>query len=284
MSDRAGVMRSAIGRPYTRDFLVDMARGAGGALVFSLPLLLTMEVWTLGLLVTPHRIALMVAFLPVFLTVLSRYGGLRRTETLLEDAADAFVAIAIASPISLLALSLLGLVGVGTPTHELVGKVAVLTVPGAIGAMLAQNQFDAGAAHEEKGWREQSYGGQIFVMLLGALFLSLSIVPTDEIVVLAFEMSAWHELATIFATLGLMHAFVYALELPGGERGASGAALWFSFLRYTVVGYAAVLLLVLYLLWTAGRFDGLPTDRILSMTVVAGLPGGLGAAIARLVL
>ena len=56
------------------------------------------------------------------------------------------------------------------------------------------------------------------------------------------------------------------------------------FLRFTVVGYAIVLLMSAYVLWTFGRLDDSSLGFQISATVVLALPASLGAAAARLVL
>ncbi len=52
-------------------------------------------------------------------------------------------------------------------------------------------------------------------MVVGALFLSVNIAPTEEVVLIAYKMNPWHEIALALGTLGLMHVFVYELEFRG---------------------------------------------------------------------
>lgn len=266
------------------EFAVDAARAGAGALIFSLPILMTMEMWHLGFLVDPLRLALLFALLPPLLVGLSRVGGFRQTATLRDDVADAFVAVAIALLVALGVLGLFGQVGPRVPLHDTLGKVMMQAVPGSIGAMLAQNQLDADAARGERARIEQTYGGEVFLMVVGALFLSLSVAPTDEVVVIVHHTNVRHELAMIALTLVLMHAMVYALEFRGSAPRPARRGFWTLLARYTVVGYAAVLLVSLYLLWTFGRLDGLAAEEALSMVVVVSLPGGVGAAVARVIL
>ncbi|EKE44898.1 hypothetical protein OCGS_0933 [Oceaniovalibus guishaninsula JLT2003] len=278
-------MRGEAAGQSPRAFMVDVGRAGAGSLLFSLPILMTMEMWDLGFLIGAERLALLFVVLPILLTGLSRVGGFRLTATLGDDIADAFVAIAVALVVSTAILLLFGLIGPDVPLHESVGKVMIQTVPGSIGAMLAQNQFDSEAVHYERDQRGQTYGGQIFLMVVGAIFLSLSVAPTDEIVVLAHEMGVGHDIATVLFTLLLMHVFVYSLEIRGSkasEIGRLGARTLF--FRYTVVGYALVLCVSLYLLWTFGRIDNASVQTVISLTAIVAIPGGIGAAVARLIL
>ncbi len=63
---------------------------------------------------------------------------------------------------------------------------------------------------------------------------------------------------------------------PGG--------FWPVFAGHTVVDYVIALAVSGYLLWTLGRFDGLALQPVLAQTLVLGLPAGVGAAAARLIL
>ena len=56
------------------------------------------------------------------------------------------------------------------------------------------------------------------------------------------------------------------------------------FVRLTLPGYAIVLAICTYVLWTFGRLDGLPLLSALQLILVLAFPAALGAATARLVL
>ncbi|WP_342250166.1 DUF2391 family protein [Sphingomonas sp. OTU376] len=68
-----------------RDYAIGLARASAGAIIFGLPLLMTMEMWAIGLHIGPARLLLFMAFNLLVLVVLSRFGGFERTATLLED-------------------------------------------------------------------------------------------------------------------------------------------------------------------------------------------------------
>ena len=69
-------------RPYTsRDYAAGLARAFAGAIIFGLPLLMTMEMWSIGLYVHPLRLLLFIALNFVVLVFLSRFGGFEKTST-----------------------------------------------------------------------------------------------------------------------------------------------------------------------------------------------------------
>ena len=121
-------------------------------------------------------------------------------------------------------------------------------------------------------------------MAAGALFLAFNLAPTDEIMLIAHQMSPWHSIALVVVSLLVMHAFVYSVEFLGSAPIPEGASRRGIFVRYTVVGYAIVLLMSAYILWTFGRTDGLPIGQVISPLVVLGFPSAVGAAAARLIL
>jgi putative integral membrane protein (TIGR02587 family) len=276
--------------PSLRELCIGIARGFAGAMLFSLPMIMTMEMWWLGFTIDPYRLALLLVVMLPLLVRLSRYGGIRPTVSIWADVADALVVVAIAFTTSILLLWLLGVIGPGMPLHEIVGKTALQTFPASIGAMLARNQLGGESAqeHEEEEKEEDAagatYWGELFLMGVGALFLSLNVSPTEEIVLIAFKMNVWQELGLVALSIALMHAFVYSIDIRGSEAPRPGETFWSVFARFTIAGYAVVVLTSLYVLWTFGRTDGTTLEEIISATVVLSFPGAIGAAAARLIL
>lgn len=266
-------------------FAVALARAFGGAIVFSLPLLMTMEMWRLGAYMPPARLALLiVAWIPL-LVGLSAVAGFERTLRLKHDALDAFVAIAIGSVAAAAVLFLLGVLHGGVALREAVGMIALQALPGSMGALLASSQLGADDARDERQEeRRDTWGGEMFLMAVGALFLALNIAPTEEIVLLGAMMSPVQSIAAVAVSLVIMHAFVYALEFSGQASISPDTPLASVFLRYTIVGYAIVLTLCALTLWAFGRFDGTPVAEAVGMMVALGLPAAIGGAAARLLL
>jgi len=77
------------------DYLSDLGRAFGGALLFSLPLLMTMEMWALGVSAAPaRRLAFVIAALPV-LYGLAHYAGFSARRGLVNNSLDTLVALAV---------------------------------------------------------------------------------------------------------------------------------------------------------------------------------------------
>ena len=170
--------------------------------------------------------------------------------------------------------------------YEIIGKVALQSEPASIGAMLGRKQLGAeqDTRAEDDRKQEAGYGGELFLMLAGALFLAFNVAPTEEMILIAFQMSPWHTLALGGTSIILLHVFVYAVGFSGQESRPEGATAVSTFLHFTMAGYGIALLVSFYVLWTFGRTEGIAPAEIANMVVVLGFPASLGAATARLVI
>ena len=288
MPQTASISSSADRSP-THHFAVGLARAVGGAIIFGLPLLMTMEMWSLGFSMHPLRLALLLVLTVPLLVGLSHVSGFEETFEARDDIVDAFVAYVVGFVVSAAALTLFGVISPGMPANELVGKVALQAVPASMGALLAhsllaqeQDPEDEETAKERR--RPSTYFSQIFLMAAGALFLAFNLAPTEEMPLISYMMGPERVLAMVAVSLGMMHAFVYALEFTGQETLSPDTPFWSAFLRFTVVGYAVALLISAYVLWTFGRLDGTGWGEALTGVLVLGFPAAVGAAAARLIL
>ena len=268
-----------------REYAIGLARAFGGALLFALPLLMTMEMWYLGFYAHPGRLLLFYAVNFLILVGLSRFGGFERTANLFEDALDAFAALAVAIATSALVLSVFGIVTPEMELDEIVGKIAIQSIPCSFGAMLARKQLSGGESEEDaiQAERTAGYKGQIFLMMAGALFLAFNVAPTEEMILISFLMSPWQALLLVLLSILLLEAFVYGLGFAGQRERPADIHPLGTFLRFSVVGYALALAVSLYVLWTFGRTDGVALAPVAMAAVVLAFPAAIGAAIARLV-
>jgi putative integral membrane protein (TIGR02587 family) len=265
--------------------LSGLARAFGAALIFAVPMLMTEELWDLGAAMDRRRLALMVVLaIPLLVGVAHRIGfepsfGWR------EDLRDAFIALGVGLVAAAAILATFGVIGDPPRPDQAIGRAAIQAVPAALGALLARSQLArAGERRDEGEERPQAFGGYagtLFMMLVGALFLSLNMAPTQEMLLISFSMTAWHTIALIALTLAVTHAFVYA---HGNRDDREARHPLADFLRFSLVGYVLALGVSASALWLFGRLDGLGLAAALSATVVLGFPSALGAAAARLIL
>lgn len=265
----------------------DIARGTarafGGALLFSFPLLMTMEMWELGVSVHPLRLGLFVVLSVPVLVGLSHYSGFERTFGWREDLEDTFAALAVGALTAGGTLAVFGLIGQGEGLGEEVGKIAIQTAPAAIGAMVARKQF-GGEQHGggADGEGPSSYAGELFVMGVGALYIAFNVAPTEEMVLIAYRMTPVHAALLVLLSLIVLHAIVYAVGFRG-QHAPEHESQRDLFAYFTLAGYAVALAISIYVLWTFGRLDGVGVADAAATAAVLAFPASLGAAVARLV-
>jgi putative integral membrane protein (TIGR02587 family) len=195
------------------------------------------------------------------------------------------VAYLVAVIAAALVLALFGELTWGMSLNEIIGKIAVQSVPAGMGAVLARSQLGMQEEQEEEERRRSFYASELFLMGAGGLFFAFNVAPTDEVVLIAFQQGdSWYLLATVAASLAVMHAFVYAVGFRGQHEVAAGRSGLVEFAILTVPGYAIVLGVCFFVLWSFGRLEGLSVGVVRDMVLVLGFPGAVGAATARLVL
>jgi putative integral membrane protein (TIGR02587 family) len=255
-----------------------LARASAGALIFSFPLLMTMEMWEFGFHMDRLKLALFLVLTAAVVFGLSRFAGFRDDTDVLDDGLDALAALLVGFVVSTALLAALALIGPDTGVREAVGMIAVQAAPASMGAILANKQLRAKQEGEIKEDRA-GYLGQLFLMGAGALFFAFNVAPTEEMILIAFKMSPWHALGLVVASLVVLHVIVFAVGFAGQKGHESQLRAFFHF---TLTGYGVALLVSLYTLWTFGRLDSAFADTVRAV-IVLGFPSALGAALARLV-
>ncbi|WP_118856484.1 TIGR02587 family membrane protein [Sphingomonas mesophila] len=263
-------------------YAVALSRAFAGALLFCLPLLMTMEMWWLGFYLEPWRVALFTAVNILILYGLSKVSGFEESHNWTDDILDAFAAYFVAVVTAAAILWLIGAIRPAMTIGEMAGMVAIQAVPASFGAMIGAKLLGEGEEIEEaEEWRD-TYGGQLFLFLAGALFLSFTVAPTEEILLIALQMDPAQSLLLVALSVLLLHAILYIVHFHGQEqRFTAGHAR--SFITQTLPGYAVTIAAVVYILWSFGRLDGLGLGNAAAAIAVLGFPASIGAGIARIV-
>lgn len=278
-------------------FLIGIGRGAAGALLFGLPMLMTMELWQLGFYMQRERLLVLVLVNIPLLIALAHSVGFEKTHTLAQATRDALIAYGLGILMSALILILFGDLKPSMPISELTGKIAIQAVAASIGALLGRSQLAGQSSSDEQkeGNRGDgegavddeisgNYGHELFLMSVGALFLNLNVAPTEEVILISYKMTAWHALFTIVASIAIMHAFVYAVSFKGSHELPADTPWWHVLVRFTLPGYVVAMAVSLFVLWLFGRLDDKAFSQVLMSSVVLSFPGAVGAAAARLIL
>jgi putative integral membrane protein (TIGR02587 family) len=267
--------------------LQEYGRGVAGGLMFSLPLLYTMEVWWAGFNTHPYR--LLAYVLTTFLLLLgyNRYAGLRRDRNMTEVAMDSVEEMGLGLFLAALVLFLFGRITFEMPINEIAGVVVLEAMTVAIGVSVGAAQLGAGGKDEGMGGNSDTdgihFGAQIIFAFCGAVLFAANVAPTEEVVIIGIQ-SSWLKLIGV-AVFSLLIAFLilhYSDFKGAGEFVSAGHPTLM--LLGTVVTYAIALSSSALILWFFGRFDDVTMFTALAQTVALGLAATFGASAGRLLL
>ena len=291
-------MNRQIGRSLTQS-VQEYFRGIAGGLMFSLPLLYTMEMWWAGF--TMHPLRLLIYILATFTLLLgyNRYCGIRSDASPVEVAIDSVEEMGLGLLIAVFVLWLLGQITFDMALNEIVGKIIVEAMTVAIGvsvgtAQLGESEGDqddtgmddapqSGSSVPFLTENDSNFGGQITIALCGAVLFAANVAPTEEIIMIATEIDSRRILGFVFLSMLLGALILFYSDFTGAGRFNKEGSIKTVILG-TVVTYAIALVTSAAILWFFGRFDGIAPITCLAQTVVLGLAATLGASAGRLLL
>src|SRR5215210_2194471 len=130
-------------RPVSKS-LQEYARGIAGGLLFSLPLLYTMEMWWAGFNLHPLRLLLYVIATYILLIGYNYFGGLRHDTGWADVLIDSVEELGLGLLISAAMLLTLGRVTFYMPVSEFIGKIVIEAMTVAIGVSVGTAQLGGG--------------------------------------------------------------------------------------------------------------------------------------------
>ncbi|WP_052050277.1 TIGR02587 family membrane protein [Leptolyngbya sp. KIOST-1] len=274
-------------------------QGAVGGFLFGIPLLYTVEVWSIGAATDPHWLLVVLAATLVGVGLLTQVEGFRQTLRLhpVEALLESIEAVAIGVVCAALALGLLRRITLATPLAEVLGKVVFEAVPFALGVALARSTLQGKRGRDRRTTTPLSRRltsptlanlrdalVDFDAALIGAVLIAFSIAPTEEVPLLAASLPPLWLLLIMAASLGLSYAIVFASGFTDrAERRQRG--LLFSPVTETLVAYlvalvASVVMLVLFQQLNPSD----PWSEWLSDVLVLGLPASIGGAAGRILI
>ena len=279
----------AVGGSAVSNSLREYARGVAGGLMFSLPLLYTMEVWWAGFVAEPMRLLVYIAVTFVLLLGYNHFAGLHQDASWSEVLIDSVEELGLGLVVAALVLFLLGQLESDMGAYEIIGKITVEAMTVAIGISVGTAQLGGDDGEREKGTAESSakenvnFGGQIVIAICGAVLFAANVAPTEEIIMIASEARLQHLLGLVVLSITLTVLILYYIEFSGSGRFVRGDST-VSVIIGSVVTYAVALLVSAAVLWFFGRMDTATIGEAVAQTVVLGLAATLGASAGRLLL
>ena len=274
------------------DEAIEVVRGASGGLLFGIPLLYTNEVWDAGSHTDPAHVLGVLAFTFVPVLLLNRTGGFRRHRAVrTRDAlVDTVETVALGIVLVTVLLVVVQEIDSGTSMRVAVGKVAYEALPFCLGIGVAQHFLRRG--RDEGDDDEPSPGrtepnefnatlADLGATAIGAVFIGLSIAPTDEVPTVAAAMGPRWFLVTIAVSLAVSYAIVFVAGFVGERQRRSQVGVFQRPSSETVACYLLSLAVSALMLLIFQRADG-PPSVTLGHVVVLGLPAVVGGAAGRL--
>jgi putative integral membrane protein (TIGR02587 family) len=276
--------------------LTDVVRGMSGGLLFGVPLLYTMEVWWTGTHTSPLQMLAVLALLFVPAFALNRTAGFRsaRDVRTVDALADTIETVAIGLVTTFLVLVLLRQVTLDSPLSSGLAMVLYESVPFVLGVGLARHFLHGGRARadEDDDERDRTSGkddelhatlADLGATTLGAIFISLSIAPTDEVPLVASGMDPLWLLVFVAASLLVSYGIVFVAGFTRQEQREAQEGVFQDPLPETIAAYLVGLAIALLMLWLFQREIAFTQD-LLARVVVLGLPAAVGGAAGRLAL
>lgn len=268
----------------TTESVREYGRGIAGGLLFSLPLLYTMEVWWAGFLAQPARLLVFLAFTFVLLLGYNRFAGLRQDADFAEVVIDSVEELGLGIVISAAVLWVTGRIGAGEALPELVGKVIVEAGLVAIGVSVGTAQL--GGDDEEEGLRgnrEPHFLGQLVIAFCGAVLFAANVAPTEEIVLIAIETDVVRLIVLAAMSIFLGWMILYWSRFHRADTLAASDS-FLGTVAGSLVNYAVALVASAIILHFFGRFDDVAPTMAVAQVIVLALPAALGASAGRLLL
>ena len=302
----AAAVSSTNDHPWKREF-DDLVRGLCGGFLFGIPLLYTMEVWWLGTHSEHWRLLVILLFSFAVNWMLSYFAGFRKASPAMGGVTEALEAMALGVVAAAATLLVLGELHPALPLDTIVGKIAIESVPFGLGVSIAngllggagQGNEGAGegrptagagvggdAAGQDAGSQERQLSPTLLdagATVAGALFVCLSVAPTEEIPMLEGNLSPWWLIALIFFSLIVSYAITFEAGFVDQQARMNQQGIFQQPLSETVFSYLLSLIVAAILLWLFKQLEfGDPWHVWLGRSVVLGLPAAIGGSAGRL--
>lgn len=278
----------------------EYTRGIVGGLLFSFPLLYTMEMWWTGFSLQAYQMLLLMLSTYILLLGYNRYAGMHPGAKWKNVFIDSVEEMGIGLILSLLILLMLNRIPFDDfSIQEILGKVLIEAMAISIGVSIGTAQLGDNSSEEEgetknedkesseaeKEGMEKRSGKMAMVVLAlcGSIIIGGNVAPTEEIIMIATESEPLHILIMAIASILLSLVVTYYIDFKGTVNGTEKATP-FQITFDTGLSYAIALLASALLLWFFGRFVNAGFIVIIYQIVVLGVIASLGASAGRLLI
>ena len=288
--------QGSLSRPISKS-LKEYARGIAGGLLFSFPLLYTMEVWWAGFIAKPLDLMVLVVVTYLLLLGYNRYAGMRVGASWRSVFVDSIEEMGIGIALSFGVLLMLNRISLyNMSIEEIMGKVIIEAMAVSIGVSVGTAQLgvgregdpqdrddDAGDQNKGKTANDTSRMAAVVLSLCGAILVGGNVAPTEEIIMIAVEAEPIHILFMAIVSLLLSVVVVFFSDFRGSSVTLSGNFLY-NVTFNTCLSYAMALAASAFALWFFGRFENVSFWMAVAQCVTLGVIATLGASAGRLLI
>lgn len=276
-----------------KESLAEYAQGVIGGLLFSFPLLYTMEIWYAGFMAQPYQ--LIVMMLATFLLLLgyNRFAGMHPGTSWKNVVIDSFEEMGIGLVMSFCILLMLNRIQLGENSlDEIMGKVITEAMFVSIGVSIGTAQLGNSAKEEDREPSEAEKAGidrrsgkvaLVVLALCGSIIVGGSVAPTEEVLLIAVEAKPYHILMIALASILLSLIVCYFSDFKGIDRPDDQPTLY-EIVFETCLTYCTALIASTFVIWYFFGFSDTAFWNILAQCVVLGLIASLGASAGRLLI
>lgn len=286
-------MKSAAPTRPLSESLREYGRGIAGGLLFSFPLLYTMEVWWAGFIATPLQLILIILFTYLLLLGYNRYAGMHPDATLKDILVDSVEELGLGFLLAFAMLLMLRRIELGSMSAiEIMGKVIIEAMVMSIGISIGtaqlgvNNNSDTEAGQEEKELKKERQSGLVGLAILGlcgSIVVGGNVAPTEEVLVIGLEAHPGHILAMALVSILMCILILYYANSEDSPKKSSTPGF------YTIIGQTSICYLIALgtsaiLLWFFGRLEGVSFWTGFSQCVALGVLSSLGSSAGRLLI
>jgi|SRR5690606_7715243 len=277
--------------------LKEYGRGIIGGLLFSLPLLYTMELWWVGITASNEKLFVFVVFTFVMLLGYNKYAGMRPDSRFMDIVKESAEEIGIAFIVTFLFLRLINMINFEMSLDEIMGKVIVESMIGAIGISVGTAQLgqekerdeEQSDSHKKENKDKEDKEKNPSTMKLwilsfcGATLFSASVAPTEEILQIAIASNKLHLLLMVLFNLSLSFIIFYFSDFKNTHTLKRGFK---EILSHLAIAYLSALIISFLLLYffELGKCGQCNFNLLIAKAIVLSIPATIGASAGRLLI
>lgn len=264
----------------TRRSLAEYGRGVVGGLLFSLPLLFTMEVWWTGFTATPEELLAGGTVTLLLLIGYNRHQGIHAEcgwfAAFIESIEELGLGVVTAS----FFLWLIGRLHFEVSFAEVIGQVALASMVAAVGVSVGTAQL---GGREQEDQERVEYAEQLILAVCGAFLVAMTVAPTEEIVHIGAEAGPERLLGMLALSAALVTVVLYFSEFRGSGRSVrreGGVDMAMGVVESLAVAIVVAGALLLFF----GRLADVSFATGVAQVTVLTIPAALGASAGRMLL